>query len=244
MLFPSFIWLYYTGVIMKSSSKTALVESVSHPGRTPLKDMRHEIFCREYTRHGDKQRAVVAAGFNCKTWAEGSTSASAMGCGLLKKEHVLARVQYLQEKRWRRADLDEVNVLKELKRIAFFDLGALYHENGALKPVTEWPVEARRAIAGVDVEKLFSQKDHVGYTVKVKAHNKVAALEKLMQYFHMIDAPQENKGLTVNATNAQVNFYLPENPRHAKTDRPQPAEDAIQDSATSGVALPPKRLTS
>jgi phage terminase small subunit len=229
---------------MKSSSKTALVESVSHPGRNPLKDMRHEIFCREYTRHGDKQRAVVAAGFNCKTWAEGSTSASAMGCGLLKKEHVLARVQYLQEKRWRQADLDEINVLKELKRIAFFDLAALYHENGALRPVTEWPAEARRAIAAVDVEKLFSQKDHVGYTVKVKTHNKVAALEKLMQYFHMIDAPQENKGLTVNAQNAQVNFYLPENPRHAKTVNAVAREDARQEEAPSGIALPPKRLTS
>lgn len=229
---------------MKHSPKTALVESMSHPGRNPLKDMKREIFCREYTRHGNKQRAVVAAGFNCKTWEEGSTSASAMGCGLMKEEKVIARVQYLQEKRWRQADLDEINVLKELKRIAFFDLGALYHESGALKPVTEWPAEARRAIAGVDVEKLFSQKDHVGYTVKVKAHNKVAALEKLMQYFHMIEPPQESKGITVNSTNAQVNFYLPENPRHAKTDRPQPAEDAIQVSAASGVTLPPKLTNS
>lgn len=222
-------------------SNQAVEKSVSFPGKKPLKDPRREAFCREYTRHGDKQRAVVAAGFNCKTWEEGSNSASAMGCQLTRDVQVLERIQYLQEMRLRQADLAEISVLKELKRIAFFDIGALYYPNGALKPVHEWPQDVRHVVSAVDVEKMFSDGVQIGTTVKIKTNDKVKALEKLMQYFQMIEPP--SKGVTVNAENAQVNFYLPENSRHAKTIEAQPVTPEAapaQPSHGHGVALPSK----
>ncbi len=222
----------------------SLEKSVSFPGRRPLKDQRREAFCREYTRHGDKQRAVVAAGFNCKTWEEGSTSASAMGCKLMGEEQVLERVQYLQEQRMRQADLTEVSIVKELKRIAFFDIGELYNEHGGFKPVREWSETARRVIGSLDVEKLFAGKDHVGYTVKAKAHSKIAALEKLMEYFHMVEAPSKQDSIREGDKGLQVNIYLPENPRHAKVIDVQPVTqaDAPAEPASNGhgVQLPTK----
>jgi hypothetical protein len=221
----------------------SLEQAVSFPGRRPLKDQRREAFCREYTRHGDKQRAVVAAGFNCKTWEEGSTSASAMGCNLMKEPQVLERVQYLQEHRMRQADLTELNVLKELKRIAFFDIGGLYHPNGALKAVKDWPEEARRVVSAVDVEKMFSDGVQIGTTVKIKTNSKIAALEKLMEYFHMVEAPGKQDSVR-EGDKLQVNIYLPENPRHAKVIDVQPVAqaDAPAEPASNGhgVQLPSK----
>lgn len=190
------------------------------PGQKPIDDAKREIFAREYSRHGNRDRAVVAAGYNVKTWAEKSTSAAVTAHHLLKDPKVRQRIQWLQENRARKADFTELKLLRELKRIALFDIRKIYTETGELKPVTEWDSDTAAAVNAVEVEKLFGMNDdgrkaHIGYTVKVKTADKIAAIDKLMKYFGMLDTPTDPASVT-NIENQQVNFYLPENPRHAK----------------------------
>ncbi len=191
------------------------------PGQKPLEDPRAEKFVREYSRHGKRERAIVAAGYNVRTWGEHkSTSAAGKAHALLKDPKILQRIQWIQENRARKADFTELKLLRELRRIALFDIRKLYDESGGLKKPTEWDNDTAAGVSAVDVEKLFGddgtgKKGHIGYTVKVKTADKIAAIEKLMRYFGMLEVPADTTSVT-NIENQQVNFYLPENPRHAK----------------------------
>ena len=221
------------------------------PGQKPIDDAKRETFAREYSRHGKGERAVVAAGYNVKTWAEKSTSASVTANRLLKDDKVRQRIQWLQENRARKADFTELKLLRELKRIALFDIRKIYTESGDIKPVAEWDADAAAAVNAVEVEKLFGdsgsgRKGHIGYTIKVKTSDKIAAIDKLMKYFGMLEAPSDPASVT-NIENQQVNFYLPENPRHAKklnhADESVTAEvvDAQPEPAEGHIQLPAKR---
>lgn len=221
------------------------------PGQKPIDDVKREKFALEYSRHGKGERAVIAAGYNVKTWAEKSTSAAVTANRLLKDDKVCQRIQWLQENRARKADFTELKLLKELKRIALFDIRKIYTESGDLKPVTEWDSDTAAAVNAVEVEKLFGMNDegrkaHIGYTVKVKTSDKIAAIGKLMKYFGMLETPSEDP-TSVNIQNQQVNFYLPENPRHAKKlnsqDESVTAEVIGEEHEPPGslVQLPAKR---
>jgi phage terminase small subunit len=221
---------------------------MASPGQKPLQNPQREKFAREYSRHGKGERAIVAAGYNVKTWKQGSNSASAYACALLRDGKVLQRIQFLQENRARSADLTELQLLRELKRIALFDSRKLRDpESGDLKPVREWDPDTGAAIAGMEIEKLFQpdeetgRRAHVGYTVKVKTHDKIKAIELLMRYLGMTDVPNEKTPTTIN-DNRQVNYYLPENARHAKaiTDQSQPAA-ALEPQPGDRIQLPAKR---
>ncbi len=191
------------------------------PGQKPIPDPQREKFALEYSRHGKGERAVISAGYNVKTWSQGSNSACVKASNLLKDDKVRQRIQWLQENRARKADFTELKLLRELRRIALFDIRKLYDEQGGLKAPSEWDSDTAAAVNAVEVEKLFGPgaegpKSHIGYTVKVKTSDKLAAIGKLMQYMGMAEMPSEDIGTTVNIQNQQVNFYLPENPRHVK----------------------------
>lgn len=220
------------------------------PGQKPIEDIKREKFALEYSRHGKGERAVIAAGYNVKSWSKKSTSACVTANRLLKDDKVRQRIQWLQENRARKADFTELKLLRELKRVALFDIRKIYTETGEIKPVAEWDADTAAAVSAVEVEKLFGVKDdgrkaHIGYTVKVKTSDKLAAIDKLMRYFGMMEAPAEPASVT-NIENQQVNFYLPENPRHAKklngADESVTAEVVNTEPASNGsIQLPAKR---
>jgi phage terminase small subunit len=222
---------------------------MASPGQKPLQNPQWETFSREYSRHGKRERAVVAAGYNAKTWkADGSSSACVQANVLLKNPKVLQRIQYIQENRARKADFTELQLLRELKRIALFDARKLRDpESGDLKAVKEWDADTGAVIAGMEIEKLFQpdaetgRRAHVGYTVKVKTHDKIKAIELLMRYFGMAEALSEKTPTTIN-DNRQVNYFLPENPRHAKaiTDQSHPAA-IVESQPDDRIQLPAKR---
>lgn len=158
---------------------------------------------------------------------------------------------WLEANRARKADFTELKLLRELKRVALFDIRKIYTETGDLKPVTEWDADTAAAVRAVEVEKLFGdsgsgRKGHIGYTIKVKTADKIAAIDKLMKYFGMLDTPADPASVT-NIENQQVNFYLPENPRHVKklnhADESVTAEvvDTQPEPEAGAIQLPAKR---
>jgi terminase small subunit-like protein len=63
-------------------------------------------------------------------------SARVVASRLLTKANIAAEVEAALEDRRRRTEATADNVIKELTRIAFFDIGVLFDERGRLRPVT------------------------------------------------------------------------------------------------------------
>lgn len=80
-----------------------------------------------------------------------------------------------------RGEWSQERVLQELRMLGLSDIRVLFHENGSLKPVTEWPEEIARAVASIEVFEEFAgsgeDKAQIGWTKKVKFWDKTRALE-------------------------------------------------------------------
>jgi phage terminase small subunit len=81
-------------------------------------------------------------------------------------------------------------VLGELRKLAGYDAGAIFNDDGSLKPIKEWDASARAALVGFDHEKLFEyfgggQAKHVGTTRKIKLADKLRALEMLGRHLKL-----------------------------------------------------------
>lgn len=78
-------------------------------------------------------------------------------------------------------------ILNELRILALTDLRDAFRKDGSLKKPEDWPESIARALAGVDTEELFSghgrDREFVGYTKKLRLHNKVEALKLIGQEF-------------------------------------------------------------
>lgn len=78
--------------------------------------------------------------------------------------------------------INTARVLRELTRLAFSDLRALYNSDGTLKAPQEWDDDAAAAVSGVDVEERSTGRgeDREVYQVrKVRSHPKLQAIEAL-----------------------------------------------------------------
>lgn len=80
-----------------------------------------------------------------------------------------------------RDEWSKQTVLRELQHIATSDIRKIFHEDGSLKPMSDWPEEVARAVASVEVYEVYErdgrQKVQVGWTKKVKFWDKRAAIE-------------------------------------------------------------------
>jgi phage terminase small subunit len=160
---------------------------------------REEVFAREYLRDLNGKRAAIAAGYS-------ESTAEAQASRLLRKSKVKALVAELTEKKFEKLNISAEWVLGELRKLAGYDAGAIFNDDGSLKPIKEWDASARAALVGLDHEKLFEhfgkgQAKHVGATVKVKLADKLRALELLGKYLKLFTEKVELDA-TTNFTEA------------------------------------------
>lgn len=87
--------------------------------RTPTLTAKQARFAAEYTVDLNATAAAQRAGYS-------ANSARRIGSDLLKVPHVLAEVQRLTAIQLDRAELKAEDVLKQLKRIAMFDVATIY----------------------------------------------------------------------------------------------------------------------
>ena len=92
-------------------------------------------------------------------------------------------------------DIDENGkILREIDRIAFSDLGDIYNEDGTLKPLSEMPEDARRALSGIETSHVVMGKGDDAELVtvqKVKLWNKNHALEQRAKIAKLIGYADE-----------------------------------------------------
>lgn len=172
--------------------------------RLPQLTDKQKLFCHHYVINGhNATQAYLSAGYHVTDAKDAGTAASQ----LLAKPHIKAEITKLIGYQLVRLDITHERVLYELACMAFFDIADVLTDEGKLKPVSEIPEHARRALANFDLEEIFMGKGeeriHVGHLKKFKVHAKDKALELLMKYQGMLveKVEHEHKGTVEVAVN-------------------------------------------
>jgi len=152
---------------------------MSRKGSTSIKGStsQQKLFAYAYFNNkGNGTQAAIAAGYSKK-------SAKEQASRLLTYANVQKILISLNQDIEEKAIITKEQVLQEYKRIALFDLRTLYDENGVLKPIDQLSDAAGAAITGIEVLEEFEgtgeERVHIGNTVKVKLHGKIAALDAI-----------------------------------------------------------------
>lgn len=154
---------------------------------------KQERFVAEYLSDLNATQAALRAGYSPKT-------AYASGCENLKKPQIAQAIQDAQAKRSSRTEITQDRVLKELARIGFSDLRKAVDWAGnqvTLKDSAGLDDDTAMALAEV------SQGPN---GVKIKLHDKLAALDKIARHLGMFKDVGEGQfdaePLTININTA------------------------------------------
>ncbi|MCF3934334.1 terminase small subunit [Acuticoccus sp. M5D2P5] len=128
-------------------------------------------FVEEYLIDLNATQAAIRAGYSPKT-------ATAAGSKNLALPKIAAAIMEAKEARSERTKVDADWLLKRLAEEAEADLADLYAEDGALRPVRDWPKVWRKGlVAGIDVEEIREEGVVIGLVRKVKLSDRVKRLE-------------------------------------------------------------------
>lgn len=144
-----------------------------------LDNKQHEAFALAYIAcFGNAAEAARRAGYS-------DDNARQQGWRLLERPDVRGRIDELSDARFRSAEVEAADILRELMRIAMCDIAdAFEKDTNGLKDIHDMPIDVRRAVSSVKVDEIFTigkkgEKALVGYTKEIKFWNKDRGLEML-----------------------------------------------------------------
>lgn len=109
---------------------------------------KQEIFVAEYLKDLNATQAAIRAGYSSK-------NADGIASQLMAKTQVKDAIEAAKSAREERTQIDADWVLKRLAAEAEADVNDLYHDDGSIKPVKDWPLIWRQGlVAGVETETL------------------------------------------------------------------------------------------
>jgi len=156
--------------------------------------LKQENFCLAYIETGNASDAYKSA-FNTERMKPETVNNNAYM--LLKRSEIAARLEELKKPVIEKTQLTLERVLLENMNVAFFDIRTILDDDGAVKPISEWPPEAGAAISSIEVLEQYegSGKDRVfvGYLKKVKLVEKGAALDRLMKHLGAYEKDNKQK---------------------------------------------------
>lgn len=137
-------------------------------------NQKQERFVAEYLIDLNATQAAIRAGYSPKT-------AGSQGFDLLKKPEIQAAIDAARQKTADKLEISRERVLAEYAKLAFVDPRRFYNEDGSLKPVTELDDDTAAALCGIEVDEINAAPGSppLGYSKKVKWHDKRAALDSI-----------------------------------------------------------------
>jgi phage terminase small subunit len=146
---------------------------------------RQRLFVRAYIRHRNGARAVREAGYSCKP-----ENADRIAWALRNEPrfaHVRKAIEGIEADLRARLKVEAEQVLEEISKVAFFSLAdvVVIQEDGTARlDLTEADAAHLAALSEVQIEERTIKgkdgaPDEVLRTIKIKAHSKLDALEKL-----------------------------------------------------------------
>lgn len=144
---------------------------------------KQERFCREYLIDLNATKAAIRAGYSVD-------SARQIGSENLSKPSVREFIEKLKAKQDERIEIRADDVLREILALATVDVTRAFDDEGNLRPLSEIPEDVRKAIAGVDIEALYSgrgdTREQIGTLRKLKFWDKNKALEMLAKHKELL----------------------------------------------------------
>lgn len=158
-------------------------------------------FCEQYVIDCNGTQGAIRAGYSKNT-------AYSIAEQLLRKLEVKEYIQKLQAEIEERSRVKADDVINELAKIAFSDVGKIFTTDNRILDVTQMEENQTRAIQSVEVDELREGDMTIGTTKKVKLYDKIRALEALGKHFGIFERDNKQK-----ATGVVTVFKLPENGR-------------------------------
>lgn len=159
----------------------------------PLTAMQ-EAYAQEYTKCPENQtQAAINAGFSPNTAA---VKASVM----MRDERIQKRIAELMEERNKRLRVSADYVLLRLVEIDQMDVLDILNDDGALKPIREWPKIWRTTLSGFDLSSTIMNMDETSIETilkKIKWPDKVKNLELIGKH---VDVNAFKERLEVSGT--------------------------------------------
>lgn len=136
---------------------------------------RQARFVDEYIVDLNAKQAAIRSGYSKKT-------AEVQGSRLLSNAKVADAIAKRQKERGERTQLTADRVIKELGRIALGDIRSLFDERGNLRRPSELSADEAAMLSSVEVVTRSIGDGQIEYVHKLKAWDKVSALDKLMRH--------------------------------------------------------------
>jgi phage terminase small subunit len=140
---------------------------------------KQRAFVAAYLKDHNATQAAITAGYSERT-------AKQQGSMLLKQPEIKAEIDKRMTKLVNRLEITAERVLQERARLAFFDPRRMFREDGTPKAVTELDDDTAAAVAGLDIEDLYSgrgeSRKHIGNVLKYKLADKGASLTALEKH--------------------------------------------------------------
>jgi phage terminase small subunit len=148
------------------------------PGREPLENEKHEVFCQEILMLKPNLRAYQKAYPDC-TYAAASASAGR----LLEDARIKARLTYMREERKLRYSMTAADIHQRMVMAVSVDPADLVDSKGNSLPMQDLPPEVRLCIEGLEIDDIEvgqgQEKVHIGITKKIKFMSKSKMIELL-----------------------------------------------------------------
>lgn len=151
-----------------------------------LKNSKRERFCQEYVKDFNGARAARAAGYTQKRSEQAAYE-------LLTFPEVQVRVEELKAEAWRKLHMSRDEVLGRLSSVARFDARRLFDQEGNLKPICDLDAETAGAVASVEVDEIGTGEAKIGVTRKIKASDRMKALDMLGKYHGVFEADNRQR---------------------------------------------------
>lgn len=136
------------------------------------------LFVAEYLKDLNGTQAVIRAGYSKKT-------ANAQAGKLLMRPDIQEAIAKGKAKRVERIEVDSDYVLKRLWEIDQLDVLDILHEDGAIRPLNQWPKAWRTSISALDISEIFAAGEQVGENKKIKWPDKVKNLELIGKHVNV-----------------------------------------------------------
>lgn len=142
---------------------------------------RQAAFVREYLLDKNATQAAIRAGYSPKTAKE-------MGCENLTKPHIIEAVNAGLMDLAAQVGITSVMVLRERKRIAFFDPRRLFDSDGTPIPIQDLDDDTAASITGLDVMQVYSG-EVPAVIKKYRIAAKDTSLAALEKFFGLNEKP-------------------------------------------------------
>lgn len=158
----------------------------SEKGLTPAQ----ERFSQEVAAGKSQAEAYRTAYPKSTRWKDAAVWVAASK--LMDNPKVSVRVKALQEQHAAKLEITAERVLKEVARIAFFDIRRIFNEDGTLKKVWELDDDTAAAIAGIEAIDIGGD-GQLMISKKFKVADKNVALEKLVKHLGLYELDNKQK---------------------------------------------------